>query len=194
MTILYKSLVRSLLEYCCPLWSPTKVTEIQLIVGVQRTFTSHIILAVLSISTIIGNDSYSLNGCLYSADGRGISSWWCGRFSIMWYQTAVISSSRWLQDTVIIPSLSKSSSLRNQSLYNRSFTVQGPKLWNKVPPTAVEADISFDMFRCCLATGTAAVGQTQWLTTRHPGGQIFDDPSGSTDELNEVSLARRKIF
>ena len=42
MTTLYKSLVRSLLEYCCPLWSPTKVTEIQLIEGVQRTFTSRI--------------------------------------------------------------------------------------------------------------------------------------------------------
>ena len=34
---------------------------------------------------------------------------------------------------------------------------------------------------------TAAVGQTDWVTTRHPGGQISDDPSGSTDELNEVT-------
>ena len=42
ITSLYKSLVRSLLEYCCPLWSPTKVTEIQLIEGVRRTFTSRI--------------------------------------------------------------------------------------------------------------------------------------------------------
>jgi hypothetical protein len=38
----YKSLVRSLLEYCCPLWDPVKVTEIQLLEGVQRTFTSRI--------------------------------------------------------------------------------------------------------------------------------------------------------
>lgn len=42
MTTLYKSLVRSTLEYCCPLWIPSKVTEIQLIEGVQRTFTSRI--------------------------------------------------------------------------------------------------------------------------------------------------------
>ena len=42
MTTLYKSLVRSLLEYCCPLWNPSKVTEIQLIEGVQRTFTSRV--------------------------------------------------------------------------------------------------------------------------------------------------------
>ena len=40
MITLYKSLVRSLLEYCCPLWDPTKFTEIQMLEGVQRTFTS----------------------------------------------------------------------------------------------------------------------------------------------------------
>ena len=42
LTTLYKSLVRSLLEYCCPLWDPVKVTEIQLLEGVQRTFTNRI--------------------------------------------------------------------------------------------------------------------------------------------------------
>ena len=42
MTILYKSLVRILLEYCCPLWDPVKVTEIQLLEGVQRAFTNRI--------------------------------------------------------------------------------------------------------------------------------------------------------
>ncbi|KAL5264694.1 hypothetical protein ACHWQZ_G005690 [Mnemiopsis leidyi] len=42
MMNLYKSLVRSLLEYCCPLWDPVKTTEIRLLEGVQRTFTSRI--------------------------------------------------------------------------------------------------------------------------------------------------------
>ena len=42
MITLYKSSVRSLLEYCCPLWDPTKFTEIQMLEGVQRTFTSRI--------------------------------------------------------------------------------------------------------------------------------------------------------
>jgi hypothetical protein len=39
MLTLYKSLVRSLLEYCCPLWNPKKVTDIQLLESV--TFLSH---------------------------------------------------------------------------------------------------------------------------------------------------------
>ena len=32
-----------------------------------------------------------------------------------------------------VPSLCKSSSLRNQSLYDHSFAVQGPRLWNTIP-------------------------------------------------------------
>ena len=42
MITLYKSMVRSLLEYCCPLWNPTKIGDIQLLEGVQRAFTKRI--------------------------------------------------------------------------------------------------------------------------------------------------------
>ena len=42
MLSLYKSLVRSKLEYCCPLWKCHKVTDIQVLEGVQKTFTSRI--------------------------------------------------------------------------------------------------------------------------------------------------------
>ena len=130
---LYKSLVRSLLEYCCPLWDPVKTTEIQLLEGVQRTFTSRI-------------------GCLHDMD------YW-ERLSqlklmslqrrreryvilMMWktYHNAVPNSCniKFVESTrngtmAVIPSLSKSSSMRNQTLYDSSFAVRGPKLWNKVP-------------------------------------------------------------
>ena len=43
MMTLYKSLVHSLLEYCCPLWNHSKITDIiQLLESVQRTFTNRI--------------------------------------------------------------------------------------------------------------------------------------------------------
>ncbi len=42
MMQLYKSLVRSKLEYCCPDWSPTKIEDIKAIEYLQRTFTSKI--------------------------------------------------------------------------------------------------------------------------------------------------------
>ena len=156
MTTLYKSLVRSLPKYCCPLWSPTKVTEIQLIEGVQRTFTSRI-------------------GGLQHLDywERLVQLKWMSlqrrreRYIIlmMWkILHNVVPNCCDIKfkvtprhgDVAIIPSLSKSSSLRNQSLYDRSFAVQGPKLWNKVPPT-VKADTSFDMFKCSLSNFLALI-------------------------------------
>ena len=47
-----------------------------------------------------------------------------------------------------------------------------------------KADTSFEMFKCSLSNFLA-------LTLDNPataGGHIFDDPSGSTDKLNEVKL------
>ena len=42
MLTLYKSLGRSQLEYCCPLWHPHKVGDIQKLKNVQRNFTRKI--------------------------------------------------------------------------------------------------------------------------------------------------------
>ena len=88
MITFYKSLVRSLLEYCCPQWDPTKATDIQMLKGVQRTFTSRKIKFIETLR-------------------HGTKA--------------------------VILSLSKCSSPRNQTLYDSSFAVRGPKLWKKVP-------------------------------------------------------------
>ena len=42
MLTLYKSIVRSLLEYCCPLWRPFKISDIQELESVQKAFTARI--------------------------------------------------------------------------------------------------------------------------------------------------------
>ena len=50
----------------------------------------------------------------------------------------------------VIPSLSKCSSPRNQTLYDSSFAVRGSKLWNKVP-VAIKAEKRFDGFKVSLS-------------------------------------------
>ena len=56
----------------------------------------------------------------------------------------------------VIPPLAKSSSSSNQTLYDQSFAVQGPKLWNKVPNSAKAAQ-SFDAFKISLSTFLALI-------------------------------------
>ena len=43
MMTLYKSLIRSHLEYCCPLWHPHLLSDIEKLEGVQRAFTSRLL-------------------------------------------------------------------------------------------------------------------------------------------------------
>ena len=42
MMTLFKSMVRSKVEYCCPVWSPTNTVDIQAIEKIQRNFTRRI--------------------------------------------------------------------------------------------------------------------------------------------------------
>ena len=42
MLILYKTIVHSKLEYCCPLWDSPKISDIQEVETVQRKFTERI--------------------------------------------------------------------------------------------------------------------------------------------------------
>ena len=56
----------------------------------------------------------------------------------------------------IIPSLSRLSSLSNQTLYNSSFAVRGPKLWNKVSDS-IKAEATFELFKVSLSKFLALI-------------------------------------
>ena len=150
MTTLYKSLVRSLLEYCCPLWNPSRVVDIQLIEGVQRTFTSRVgglqdlnyweRLKELRMMSLQRRRERYIILMMWKILHNLVPNCCDIKFKMTSRNGAI----------AVIPPLSKTSSLKNQSLYDKSFAVQGPKLWNKVPPT-IRAVETFDAFKRSLS-------------------------------------------
>ena len=133
MLTLFKSMVRSHLEYCCPLWNSRKVADIQLLESVQRTFTSRILgvqhldywsrlkaLKLMSLQRrreryVIIHMWKVLNG--YCPNDLNIKFAAPSRHGVK----------------AQVPSLKHSSSSRNQSLRDDSFAVIGPRLWNLIP-------------------------------------------------------------
>ena len=149
MMTLYKSLVRSILEYCCPLWNPSKITDIQLLEGVQRTFTSRLYSVrhldywkrlqylnimslqrrreryiILQIWKILHNVSPNDVGVKFSPLSRhGLKA--------------------------KVPVILKHCRMRHQSLYDNSFSVTGPRLWNIIPSELTQ-EADFHKFKISL--------------------------------------------
>ena len=116
-----------------PLWSPSKVSDIQTLEGIQRHFTSRI-------------------------SGYNDMSYWDGlhRLELMSLQRRreryiIITMFKLLQNLMpndinitftsserrgiraVVPPLNKSATMKAQSKYDDSFAVMGPKLWNCIP-------------------------------------------------------------
>ena len=134
MITLFNSMVRSSLEYSCPVWNPATILEVEKLESIQRSFTSHIngckdmsywdrlkkldLLSlqrrreryvILQIWKIIhGVSPNDINIQFYKSDRLGLR---CR-----------------------LPYLPNSASRSAKSAYDYSFAVMGPKLWNILPP------------------------------------------------------------
>ena len=146
MLTLYKSLIRSILEFSCPLWHPVKIREIHMLEGVQRTFT-HMIAG--SKDSNYWNGSKRCSCCLYSVGENVISYSSYGKslhnVTLNDVGMTFLTSTR-NGTAAVVPSLTKGSSQRNHSLYDSSFAVLGPRLWNTVPSNIKSLD-KFDNFK-----------------------------------------------
>ena len=133
MFTLYKSMVRSLVEYCCPLWHPSKISDIQELESVQKTFISRI----TSMKELHYYDQL-IHLSLISLQRRRERFILLYMWKILHEQTSndfnvqFVSLPR-LGTLAIIPSKSRTSSAANQTLFDNSFVVQGPKFWNAMP-------------------------------------------------------------
>ena len=112
---LYKSIVRSHLEYCCPLWHPTsKIADIQELESVQR------ISGLSSLNYWERLKSLKLT----SLQRQGICS---SDLQIKFTDPLRLGIKS------IVPAISRAARKRNQTLYEHSFAVLGPRLWNTLP-------------------------------------------------------------
>ena len=141
---LYKSLVRPLLEYCCVLWSPTKIGEISLIEAIQRTATSKIIsishldywqrlqeLGLMSLQR--RRERYVLiymHKILHNLVPNDVG--------IEFYDNPRLGFKARVPP--IPPHRSR------LSLFDSSFAVRGPSLWNLIPKT-INTIQSFCLFK-----------------------------------------------
>ena len=133
MITVYKTLVRSLMEYCSPLWSPQTVGDIQLLESVQRGFTAKVsgmkdldywqrLKALDLMSLQRRRDRYAVltmhktyRGLIPNETGVNFNR--TSRHGIK----------------AEIPDLSRVKSKRTSTLYSSSFGSIGPRLWNCLP-------------------------------------------------------------
>ena len=128
---LYKALVRSLLEYCSPLWNPAKISDIQELESVQKTITSKIAGCQDLNYWELGKDFRSFLSCPSKDVGKPfiILTMWkilhgqpANDLEIK-FQTRLRTGTK-----AIVPSISRESSAFHQSMYDSSFAVMGPKM------------------------------------------------------------------
>ena len=146
MLTLYKSLVRNHLEYCSILWNPSKIFDIQELESGQRIFTSK---------------DHGLQHVHYWERLKTLSPMSLQRrkerymIMHMWkILHGLTSNDLQLQFTVNprlgnlakVPSFRKKISAAHQTLYETSFSVMGPKLWNCLP-TQIRAISKHDSFK-----------------------------------------------
>ena len=116
-----------------PLWNPTKISDVQELEGVQKTFTAKI-YGCRDLDYWERLKKLSLMSLQRRRERYILVHMW----KILYGQTSndlqiqFHSRSR-LGTLATIPSLSRASSSRHQSMYDSSFAVLGPKLWNAMP-------------------------------------------------------------
>ena len=133
MLTLYKSMVRSLLEYCSPLWNPLKISDIQELESVQKAFTARI-SGLKDVHYWDRLKQLSLMSLQRRRERYIIIHMWKILNGVTSNDLKIQFVSRpRFGNLAIVPPAKKSASAAHQSMYDRSFAVMGPRLWNAMP-------------------------------------------------------------
>ena len=151
MLTLYKSLVRSKLEYSCPVWSPSLISDITKLESTQRSFTRHIVgckglsywdrLKFLNLMSLQRRrERYKIIHVWKIHKGIAPND-----LSLRFYEHIRLGT------RCCVPPLRKSAPSYAKSIYENSFAVTGPKLWN-ILPRSVTCAQSLESFKSLLTS------------------------------------------
>ena len=140
MLLLYKSLVRSLLEYACPLWNGLPLSDLREIEAIQRSFT-HKIICPSDVQSYWQRLSFlNLMSLQRRRERYMILHMWkilnnktSNDLNICFHESLRFG----LQATV--PPMN-STNQKAKTLYDMSFAVKGPQLWNSIPADITHLD------------------------------------------------------
>ena len=149
MLPLYTSFARSKLEYCAPLWNPTKVEDIMKLESIQRTLTAKIsdvrhlsywdrLRSLNLMSLQRRRERYALIHIYKILNHQAPND-----LALQFYETSRRGT------CCKIPPLVKNCKPKFQKMYDESFTVTGAKMWNLLPKS-VKAKSSMDSFKSAL--------------------------------------------
>ena len=172
MTTLFKSLVRSRLEYACPLWTPTKVEDIIKIEQIQRHFTAKIsgfeelhywdrLRALKLMSLQRRRERYTILH-LHKIINNTVAN----NLNI----TTSYSERRGLH--VNVPPILKHTKHRFQTLYDSSFTVLAPRLFNTLPKS-IRGEVRFEPFKSKLTAYLLSIADQPPINGEASGNSIL---------------------
>ena len=150
MLTLYISMVCSKLEYCCPVWNPTSINEIQKLEAIQQSFTKKIVgckelhywdrlkkLKLLSLQR--RRERYCIVHVWKILNGHAPND--IG-FKFQSHQRLGIKAE--------IPPINKRSQMSVRTDYDKTFRVRAAQLFNLLP-TALGSITSLDAFKVGLS-------------------------------------------
>ena len=133
MLTLYKSLIRCKVEYCCPLWDPQKVQDIQEIEEIQRHFTRRIAgcqdMDYWQRLKHLNPQSLQRRRERYSL----IHMWKTNQKLVPNDLNIQFYDNKRLGTKIKIPKYSTSATTFAKNAYESSFAIRGAKLWNTLP-------------------------------------------------------------
>ena len=149
MTILFKSLVRSKLEYCCPLWNPAKIIDIQTIENVQKEFTRKInglsdlnywdrLKRLKMLSLQRRRERYTIIHAWKVLNGKAPNN-----IGMAFYTSARLGV------RATTPTYNHRAQKSISTAYDNSFGVKATQLWN-ILPKSVNSIESLDPFKIAL--------------------------------------------